>query len=189
MPNYQLHFNGNKTIKDTDMIFVQHISQTLEAYYEYYDFEAMNIMILPFLLIGVEWYLTVHIHLQIDMYNVHCTCSLYTLPMGKTWFNIFNIYQKLNNVTSIVLKIVHMATWTKYGEDSQSCAVESCCRLVDCPTRWSLWYWYLDFCVDHQFNTQWPRNIAQQCASCRSAHCRICCTSTGKLEVSFCDFK
>ena len=38
MPNYQLHFNGNKTIKDTDMIFVQHISQTLEAYYEYYDF-------------------------------------------------------------------------------------------------------------------------------------------------------
>ena len=68
MPNYQLNFNGNKTIKDTDMIFVQHISQTLEAYYEYYDFEAMNIMILPFLLIGVEWYLTVHIHLQIDMY-------------------------------------------------------------------------------------------------------------------------
>ena len=68
MPNYQLNFNGNKTIKDTDMIFVQHISQTLEAYYEYYHFEAMNIMILPFLLIGVEWYLTVHIHLQIDMY-------------------------------------------------------------------------------------------------------------------------
>ena len=21
--------------------------------------------------------------------------------------------------------------------------------VVDCPTRWSLWYWYLDFCVDH----------------------------------------
>ena len=22
-------------------------------------------------------------------------------------------------------------------------------RIVDCPTRWSLWYWYLDFYVDH----------------------------------------
>ena len=21
--------------------------------------------------------------------------------------------------------------------------------IVDCPTRWSLWYWYLDFYVDH----------------------------------------
>ena len=36
-------------------------------------------------------------------------------------------------------------------------------HVVDCPTRWSLWYWYWD--VDHlYFNTQWPRNIAQQCA-------------------------
>ena len=28
-------------------------------------------------------------------------------------------------------------------------------RVVDCPTRWSLWYWYLDFYVDHlYFDTQ-----------------------------------
>ena len=38
--------------------------------------------------------------------------------------------------------------------------------IVDCPTRWSLWYWYLDFCVDHLF--RYPddlRNIVQQCAT------------------------
>ena len=38
--------------------------------------------------------------------------------------------------------------------------------LVDCPTRWSLWYGYLDFYVDHLF--RYPddlRNIVQQCAN------------------------
>ena len=37
-------------------------------------------------------------------------------------------------------------------------------RLVDCPTRWSLWYWYLDFYVYISL-PKWPRNIVQQCAT------------------------
>ena len=44
--------------------------------------------------------------------------------------------------------------------------------LVDCPTRWSLWYGYLDFYVDHLF--RYPddlRNIVQQCAT--STHDRV----------------
>ena len=35
--------------------------------------------------------------------------------------------------------------------------------LVDCPTRWSLWYWYLDFYVDHLFRYPNDREV-QQCA-------------------------
>ena len=35
--------------------------------------------------------------------------------------------------------------------------------LVDCPTRLSLWYWYLDFYVNHHISIhRWPRNIAEQ---------------------------
>ena len=39
-------------------------------------------------------------------------------------------------------------------------------HLVDCPSRWSLWYWYLYFCRSSIF--RYPddmRNIVQQCAS------------------------
>ena len=32
--------------------------------------------------------------------------------------------------------------------------------LVDCPTRWSLWYWYMDFYVDHlYFDNQMTMNV------------------------------
>ena len=44
--------------------------------------------------------------------------------------------------------------------------LESQLGVVDCPTRWSLWYGYLDFYVDHLF--RYPddlRNIVQQCAN------------------------
>ena len=39
--------------------------------------------------------------------------------------------------------------------------------LVSCPTRWSLWYWYLDIYVDHPYisKSKWQRNIVQQCAT------------------------
>ena len=34
--------------------------------------------------------------------------------------------------------------------------------LVSCPTRWSLWYWYLNFYVDHISKSKWQRNIVHQ---------------------------
>ena len=37
-------------------------------------------------------------------------------------------------------------------------------RLVSRPTRWSLWYWYLDVYVDHLYisKSKWQRNIVKQ---------------------------
>ena len=40
---------------------------------------------------------------------------------------------------------------------------QSLILLVDCPTRWSLWYWYLDLYVDHLFRYPNDREV-QQCA-------------------------
>ena len=45
--------------------------------------------------------------------------------------------------------------------------------LVSRPTRWSLWYWYLDVYVDHLYiyisiyisKSKWQRNVVQRCAS------------------------
>ena len=37
--------------------------------------------------------------------------------------------------------------------------------VVSRPTRWSLWYWYLDVYVDHIYisKSKWQRNIVQWC--------------------------
>ena len=39
--------------------------------------------------------------------------------------------------------------------------------VVSRPTRWSLWYWYLDVYVDHLYisKSKWQRDIVQRCAS------------------------
>ena len=38
-------------------------------------------------------------------------------------------------------------------------------ELVSRPTRWSLWYWYLDVYVNHISKSKWQRNIVQRCAT------------------------
>ena len=49
--------------------------------------------------------------------------------------------------------------------------------LADCPTRWSLWYWYLDFYVDHLHIS------TTQLASCPP--CQPCPQLPGALSSSF----
>ena len=47
--------------------------------------------------------------------------------------------------------------------------------LVDCPTRWSLLYWYLDIWIwISMLIPKWPRNIVQQCANTtHTANCKL----------------
>ena len=42
---------------------------------------------------------------------------------------------------------------------SAQCRCATIVDFVDCPTRWSLWYWYLDFYVDHIFPNPNDREI------------------------------
>ena len=40
--------------------------------------------------------------------------------------------------------------------ESYGSHLSDCLALVDCPTRWSLWYWYWDFYVDHLVGGRGP---------------------------------
>ena len=64
-------------------------------------------------------------------------------------------------------------SWTRtapafFAGDSPAVLVSN--GLVDCPTRWSLGSWYLDFFVDHLYFDD-LRNVVQQCfiSSCLKA--------------------
>ena len=54
------------------------------------------------------------------------------------------------------LEIIHLRwNWIKLPEAKAAISSTAWITLVDCPTRWSLWYWYLDFYVDTEMTEKY----------------------------------
>ena len=66
------------------------------------------------------------------------------LPAPKRPWKIFKAYL-------LILDRIEFQPQSPSSLSFQDTALHLSSDLVDCPTRWSLWYWYLDFYVDHLY--------------------------------------
>ena len=66
------------------------------------------------------------------------------LPAPKRPWKIFKAYL-------LILDRIEFQPQSPSSLSFQDTELHLSSDLVDCPTRWSLWYWYLDFYVDHLY--------------------------------------